>query len=40
MIIDSAGASDIDALADLLGVLFLQKTEFTPNKVLQKRALE
>ena len=40
MIIDSAGASDIDALDDLLGVLFLQETEFTPNKVLQKRALE
>ena len=40
MIIDSASASDIDALADLLEILFLQETEFTPNKTLQKRSLE
>ena len=40
MLIQSASASDIDALADLLGILFLQELEFAPSKELQKRSLE
>ena len=37
---EPASASEIDALADLLEILFLQELEFQPNKDLQKRALE
>ena len=39
MVIDSASASDIEALADLLGALFLQEDEFLPNKELQIQSL-
>ena len=39
MVINHATSSDIDALADLLGILFLEESEFIPDKELQRTAL-
>ncbi len=39
MVINHATSSDIDALADLLGILFLEESEFIPEKELQRAAL-
>ena len=39
IVIDSASATDLVALADLLGILFTQEAEFQPSKDLQLKAL-
>ena len=39
IVIDSASATDLVALADLLGILFTQEAEFQPSKDLQLKSL-
>jgi len=36
----AAVAADLDAMTDLLGVLFAQETEFHPDRATQRRGLE